>query len=108
MVKAYTTLHDAGFAHSVEVWSGDALVGGLYGVDAGGIFCGESMFHCVDNASKLGLVHLVDHLQSRGATWMDIQQLTPHLERLGGREIARREFLARFSGEIEVGRKLFG
>jgi leucyl/phenylalanyl-tRNA--protein transferase len=108
MENAYTELHRAGYAHSVEVWQGAELVGGLYGVDAGGVFCGESMFHRVDNASKLGLLHLVSHLQSRGATWMDIQQLTPHLERLGAREIPRREFLTRFSAEIVAGRKLFG
>jgi leucyl/phenylalanyl-tRNA--protein transferase len=93
IVAAYTRLHDAGDAHSVEVWDGDALVGGLYGVDAGGVFTGESMFHRAPNASKLALLFLVEHLETRGATFLDCQVMTPHMAALGAREIPRGRFL---------------
>ncbi len=94
MIRAYRRLHAAGYAHSVEVWDGARLVGGLYGVDADGSFAGESMFHRAPNASKLALLHLVERLAARGATWFDIQTLTPHLQALGAHEITRDEFLA--------------
>lgn len=93
MVNAYTALHRSGDAHSVEAWDGDRLVGGLYGVGSYGVFTGESMFYETTGASKLCLLHLVEHLQNRGATWIDIQQLTPHLAALGAREVSRAEFL---------------
>jgi len=109
MLAAYTALHRAGFAHSVEVWDAHGqLVGGLYGVDAGGVFCGESMFHLTANASKLAILHLAKHLCSRGATWMDIQQLTPHMARLGAREVPRDLFLKLLAKDLRAGRKLFG
>jgi len=108
MIAGYTAFHREGGAHSVEVWDGERLVGGLYGIDAGGLFTGESMFHLEPNASKLALLHLIDHLAGRGATWLDIQQLTPHFAVLGAREIPRREFLARLKAEQAEGRKLFG
>ncbi len=92
-IESYTALYDSGEAHSIEVWEDETLVGGLYGVDAGGVFCGESMFHLRPNASKLALVFLVEHLQARGAEWLDAQVMTPHLEHLGAREISRPEFL---------------
>jgi leucyl/phenylalanyl-tRNA---protein transferase len=107
IIAAYTALHQAGIAHSVEVWRGECLVGGLYGVDAGGLFCGESMFHHEDNASKLAILHLADHLRTRGSPWMDIQQLTPHMARLGAREIPRAHYLAQLSREITAARRLF-
>lgn len=93
-IDAYKQLHEAGMAHSVEAWDerGD-LAGGLYGVDAGGVFCGESMFHLKPNASKLSLLFLIGHLQQRGATWLDAQVMTPHMYALGAREIRRDEFL---------------
>jgi leucyl/phenylalanyl-tRNA--protein transferase len=97
IVDAYAALHHAGDAHSVEVWQGDELVGGLYGVDAGGVFTGESMFHRVANGSKLALVHLIEHLRARGASWLDCQVMTPHMRALGAREIARGEFLDRLA-----------
>ena len=107
MIAAYCELHRLGVAHSVEVsWEGQ-LVGGLYGVDAGGFFGGESMFHHVDNASKLAVCFLARHLSERGQTWMDIQQLTPHMERLGAREVTRATFLAQLAKEIAVGRVVF-
>ena len=93
-VTSYTDFHEAGGVHSVEVWDEEGeLVGGLYGVDAGGVFCGESMFYEKPNASKLALLFLIDHLKSKGSTWMDIQVMTPHMETLGATEIDRREFL---------------
>lgn len=102
MQHAYRKLHRMGEAHSVEAWSPEGeLVGGLYGVDAAGVFGGESMFHRVPNASKLALLFLVEHLQSRGATFMDIQQLTPHMERLGAEEISRDLFLQCLADEQE-------
>lgn len=104
---AYTALHRAGWAHSVEVWRGDALVGGLYGVDAGGFFGGESMFHHVDNASKLAICFLAQYLTGRGQAWMDIQQLTPHLQRLGAREMSRATFLTCLANELAAARTLF-
>jgi leucyl/phenylalanyl-tRNA--protein transferase len=107
MIGAYTELHRRGLAHSVEVWEGEALVGGLYGVTAGGIFTGESMFHRISDASKLCVLHLIDHLKSRGATWIDIQQLTPHFVLLGAREITREEFLTRLLLEQNAARVLF-
>ena len=94
-VDVFSEAHEAGDAHSVEAWNANGeLVGGLYGVDAGGVFCGESMFYREANASKLALLFLIDHLRARGSTWIDIQVMTPHLEALGAREIPRTEFLA--------------
>ena len=107
MMAAYTELHHRGHAHSIEAWDGDTLIGGLYGVTAGGVFAGESMFHRVPDVSKLCVLHLVAHLQARGATWFDIQQLTPHLARLGAREITRPQFLARLALEQRAARTLF-
>lgn len=93
IVKAYVALHRAGDAHSVEAWSNGRLAGGLYGIDSGGVFTGESMFFVEPNASKLALLFLVDHLRERGAAWLDIQVMTPHMEALGAREISRTRFL---------------
>lgn len=107
MIAAYTALHRRGQAHSVEAWAGDELVGGLYGVTAGGVFAGESMFHRINDASKLCVLHLIGHLRNRGATWIDIQQLTGHFARLGAREISREEFLARLTAEQRARRVLF-
>lgn len=92
---AYVQLHRLGVAHSVEAWHGRRLVGGLYGVDIDGAFAAESMFYREPNASKLALLHFVGHLRRRGLDWLDIQMLTPHLERLGAEAIPREEFLAR-------------
>lgn len=93
-IEAYSRLHEIGDAHSVEVWDEEQrLVGGLYGVDAGGVFCGESMFIRRSNASKFALLFLIEHLSARGATWIDIQVMTPHFKVLGAKEISRQEFL---------------
>jgi leucyl/phenylalanyl-tRNA--protein transferase len=107
MIGAYTELHRRGQAHSIEAWDGDTLVAGLYGVTAGGVFTGESMFHRVDDASKLCVLHLVEHLRARGAEWIDIQQLTRHFALLGAREIERDDFLLRLRAEQRARRELF-
>ena len=107
IIAAYTRLHYAGDAHSVEVWDGDELAGGLYGVDSGGVFTGESMFHRRSDASKLALLFLIDHLRSRGATWLDCQVMTPHMEALGAREIARGKFLDMLAATQARGLTLF-
>ena len=93
MIRAYCELHRLGHAHSVEVWEGAEIVGGLYGVDACGSFAGESMFSLRSNASKLALLFLIEHLKERGLDWIDIQMLTPHLEALGAKLVSRAEFL---------------
>ena len=107
IVAAYTRLHEAGDAHSVEVWEGDALVGGLYGIDAGGVFTGESMFHRASDASKLALLFLVEHLRQRGAAFIDCQVMTPHMEALGARDITRSRFLDMLAAAQAKGVRLF-
>ncbi len=93
MIVAYRRLHELGKAHSVEVWNGDWLVGGIYGVAIGGFFAGESMFHRQSDASKVALVRLVERLSECGYALFDIQFLTPHTRRMGGIEISREEYL---------------
>lgn len=93
MIEAYCKLNDLGIAKSVEVWQDDILVGGLYGVDLGHIFCGESMFSLVSNASKVAFITLVNHLKNENYKLLDCQVYNPHLESLGCREIAREEFM---------------
>jgi leucyl/phenylalanyl-tRNA---protein transferase len=95
LVMAYTRLHRLGFAHSVEAWQDDQLVGGLYGVSLGGAFFGESMFHRVRDASKVALVHLVSRLNERGYELLDTQATTQHLKRFGAIDIPAREYIAR-------------
>ena len=107
MIEAYCDLHARGHAHSVEAWEGGELVGGVYGVDAGGAFAGESMFYRRPNASKLALLHLVEHLKARGLDWIDIQVLTPHMRALGAREIGRESFLDRLAETRRRGLRLF-
>jgi leucyl/phenylalanyl-tRNA---protein transferase len=107
IIEAYTRLHRAGDAHSVEVWRGAELIGGLYGVDSGGVFTGESMFHRVPNASKLALLFLVDHLRVRGATWLDCQVTTAHIRALGAREVSRAKFLDMLAAAQAEGLTLF-
>ena len=107
IIDAYVGLHSAGDAHSIEVWQDKELVGGLYGVDSGGVFTGESMFHRRRNSSKLALIFLIDHLRSRGSTWLDCQVMTPHMEALGAREIARARFLDMLADAQASGGRLF-
>ncbi len=106
--RAYGRLHRDNGAHSAETWdAGGNLVGGVYGVDEGGTFCGESMFFTRPYASKLALLHLIEHLQSRGAEWMDIQMMTPHMQALGAIEVSRDDFLARLEAAQARGLQLF-
>ena len=107
MIRAYCELHQSGHAHSVEAWEGNMLVGGIYGVDAGGAFAGESMFYLRPNASKLALLFLIEHLRQRGLGWLDIQVMTPHMRVFGAKEISRREFLKRLDASLARGLKLF-
>jgi len=93
MVEAYCQVHRLGFAHSVEVWKEEELVGGLYGIALGRIFFGESMFAKASNASKFGFISLVRRLEEHGYTLIDCQQETRHLASLGGRGIPRSRFL---------------
>ena len=94
-IAAYTRLHELGHAHSVECWQDDKLVGGIYGVAIGGLFAGESMFHRADNASKVVLCHLVEHLQARGFVLFDIQMVTAATKPFGATMIPREEYLGR-------------
>ncbi len=103
-VEAYSALHRQGWAHSLECWQGTRLAGGIYGVAVGGLFAGESMFHCVANASKVALVSLVEHLQRCGFALFDIQMLTPITRQLGGIEIPRREYLRRLQQAVALER----
>ncbi len=93
MEQAYIKLHEQGIAKSVEVWQDNALVGGLYGVDLGTVFCGESMFSKVSNASKFGFVFLVELLKRKEYKLLDCQVYNAHLASLGAEEISRIEFL---------------
>lgn len=92
MQAAYAEIHELGFAHSVEVWRNDELVGGLYGISIGTMFCGESMFHRESNASKVAFVTLARQLERWEFDFLDCQLHTPHLASLGAAEIPRAEF----------------
>ncbi|WP_427872116.1 leucyl/phenylalanyl-tRNA--protein transferase [Flavobacterium sp. MMS24-S5] len=94
IVESYCELNRQGIAKSVEVWQDDVLVGGLYGVDLGHIFCGESMFSKVSNASKVAFISLVKHLEKENYKLLDCQVYNPHLDSLGCREIDREEFMS--------------
>lgn len=89
---AYTRLHRLGWVHSVEAWSANGLAGGLYGVAVGGLFAGESMFHRETDSSKVALVGLVDLLQAGGASLLDVQWVTDHLDSLGAVGVPRRRY----------------
>ena len=103
---AYRTLHDLGWAHSVEAWSCDdgELVGGLYGLAIGGLFAGESMFHRRTDASKAALVGLVGLLRNDGVAGrlLDVQWQTPHLASLGAVEVGRADYVARVAAAVEL------
>jgi len=93
MIEAYSVLHGMGYAHSVEAWQEGRLVGGLYGVAVGGMFCGESMFSEVSDASKAAFAALVEHLKAKGFSLIDAQVPTAHLKSLGAVEVPRRRYL---------------
>jgi leucyl/phenylalanyl-tRNA--protein transferase len=110
--SAYAAMHELGHAHSVEVWRGDELVGGLYGVEIGGLFAGESMFHRSRDASKVALVALVDALGgpdgAREGRILDVQWVTPHLESLGVIAVSRSEYLERLAIALDLPARLSG
>lgn len=102
MIEAYETLYALGHAHSVEAYQNGVLVGGLYGVSVGGVFCGESMFAKVTDASKVAFAVLVDHLREWGYDFIDCQVPTAHLKSLGAKEVSREFFLQRLENVSTV------
>ncbi len=102
MIDAYIELHNLGHAHSVEVWQGNELAGGTYGVTVGGLFTAESMFFRIRDASKVAVIYLVTHIKSRGYLLCDIQQWTPHTGSLGATQIARLEYLRRLAKVVDL------
>lgn len=102
LVQSYVELHHAGFAHSIEAYLDDELVGGLYGVSIGGLFAGESMFHRVTDASKVCLVFLVEHMRDRGFTLLDTQFMTEHLRTFGAFEMPNSRYLERLKDAISI------
>jgi leucyl/phenylalanyl-tRNA--protein transferase len=100
-IRAYCKMHELGFAHSVEVWDGSELVGGVYGVAIRGFFAGESMFYRKSNASTIALLALIDRLLNKGYSLFDSQVITPHTARLGAIEIPRKEYLARLKNALK-------
>ena len=103
LIRGFVTLHEHGIAHSVEVYRGEELVGGLYGIGLGRVFFGESMFHRAPNASKFGFITLVRRLAEAGYRVIDCQQETGHLRSLGGENVGRGRFLELLEGTGEVG-----
>ena len=104
IIESYTNLYALGSAHSVEAWSANELVGGLYGVAIGGAFFGESMFHRVTGASKIALWALVERLHAQRFTLLDTQWLTPHLEQFGAKEISRALYLHLLNAAVDLPR----
>ena len=106
---AYRRLFDLGWTHSVEVWAGDdELAGGLYGIAAGGLFAGESMFHRRRDASKVAMVRLVEKLRADGFELFDVQWHTPHLESMGAVELARDDYVRQLSGAVSQSNRWSG
>ncbi len=106
MIAAYDELHRQGFAHSVEAWLGEELVGGLYGVSLGSAFFGESMFAKAPDASKIAFATLVEQLKAWGVDLVDCQVHTEHLENFGAQEIPRRDFLSRLQTSLKAPHRL--
>lgn len=102
MMRAYTALHRAGYAHSAEVWRGETLAGGLYGVALGGVFFGESMFSRATDASKVTLARLIEKLLQWNFVLIDCQISSPHLLRLGAVEIPRDEFVRKLQSALRI------
>ncbi|HEC30344.1 MAG TPA: leucyl/phenylalanyl-tRNA--protein transferase [Gammaproteobacteria bacterium] len=93
MIHSYSNLHQSGYAHSVEAWQDNKLVGGLYGIAIGEVFFGESMFSLVTDASKVAFVYFIEHLTQKGFRLIDCQVYTSHLESLGAEQIPRKRFI---------------
>jgi leucyl/phenylalanyl-tRNA---protein transferase len=102
IIDLYTQLHHLGYAHSVEAWEGQTLVGGVYGVSIGGAFFGESMFSTRTNASKVALVHLVRRLEQAGYTLLDAQFENDHLTQFGFHPIAQQDYLLRLRHALSI------
>ena len=102
IITAYERLADMGFAHTVEIWRDGRLVGGLYGVAVNGLFAGESMFSIERDASKIALVHLVEHLREQGFRLLDVQFMTEHLRRLGAKEVSRSRYKHLLAGALQI------
>ncbi len=100
--RLYTELHRMGFAHSVESWRGDQLVGGLYGLTIGAAYFGESMFSREPDASQVCYVHLIEHLRQRGYQLLDLQFINPHTAQFGAVEVSREDYMAMLERAIEV------
>lgn len=108
LVQVFLQLHEAGLAHSVEVWNEEgSLIGGQYGLDVDGVFCGESMFYLESGASKRALVHLIEYLDGRGATWIDTQMVTTLFETAGAEYIPNQAFMKLFGETRNRGLRLF-
>lgn len=101
IIEAYTSLHDLGVAHSVEVWEGEELVGGLYGVSLGNMFFGESMFSNKSNTSKLAFITLSEALHQKGFSGIDCQIMNDHLASMGATDIPRNQFLSLLNESLE-------
>ncbi len=108
IIQSYLQLHHLGYAHSVECWNNETLVGGLYGVAIGGAFFGESMFSRLTDASKVALIFLVKRLIERGFVLLDTQYSNPHLLTLGCLEISRLEYMQRLQTAIHLDRHFMG
>ena len=101
MIAAYCKLHDLGYAHSIEVWKNDKIVGGIYGVSLGKSFFGESMFHTESNASKFAFIKLVEILKSKQFHFLDAQVFTEHVATLGAKDIDRKDFINRLENSLQ-------
>jgi leucyl/phenylalanyl-tRNA--protein transferase len=107
MQNTYLTLHQLGHAHSIEVWRNGLLAGGLFGVAIGGLFAAESMFHHATDASKAALAYLVQHLQRRGYSLLDVQWTNAHTRRLGAIDIPRTQYVQRLAAAVEQSVRFF-
>ena len=106
LLKGYTAFHEAGYAHSVEAWQDGELVGGLYGVSVYGVFCGESMFTLVPNASKCAFATIAPMLFAAGCTMIDCQTHSDHMEHFGAAFMPREEYLQRLEDSVAAGREI--
>ena len=103
VISAFVTLHNLGIAHSIEVWDkGEQLAGGLYGLELGGLFAGESMFHVAKNASKVALAHLGDLLDDGTGRLIDTQWMTSHLESMGAKPMSRQDYCQKLPQLLEI------
>ncbi|MBT4761750.1 MAG: leucyl/phenylalanyl-tRNA--protein transferase [Bdellovibrionaceae bacterium] len=107
ILTTYKIFHKMGYAHSVECWQNEELVGGMYGVYVAGVFSGESMFFKTTGASKVALLSMIELLQKNGQTWMDIQMVTPFVESIGGKYVEKSEYLEMLAEQKKQAKKLF-